>query len=268
MGSSDLCEREATLARELHNTGGGRASLCRCPQPTPHLSLWPTAKVSTGSYCYSSGDHSKPVLNLEGAAKLWPTPNLPTGGRTLPDGSTEPGITPDGTKRQVDLQHAAKGWATPNAHDGRRPGADTRSTQGANLSRDAAMWPTPDASVAQDGETPTTWLERRERVKATAENGNGMGTPLAMAARLWATPTARDWKSDDPDQSLEHSPLLGRQVLRTEAVGEPGSSAAVLNPSFVEALMGFPIGWTDCAPLETPSSRKSPRSRGKFSRSG
>jgi hypothetical protein len=27
----------------------------------------------------------------------------------------------------------------------------------------------------------------------------------------------------------------------------------VLNPLFVEALMGLPLGWTDCAPLETAS---------------
>lgn len=27
-----------------------------------------------------------------------------------------------------------------------------------------------------------------------------------------------------------------------------------LNPLFVERLMGFPVGWTDCEPSETPSS--------------
>jgi hypothetical protein len=25
-----------------------------------------------------------------------------------------------------------------------------------------------------------------------------------------------------------------------------------LNPEFVECLMGFPVGWTDCEPSETP----------------
>jgi hypothetical protein len=38
------------------------------------FSSWPTAKVTTGDYSYSRGDHSKPVLNLEGAAKQWTTP--------------------------------------------------------------------------------------------------------------------------------------------------------------------------------------------------
>jgi len=33
-----------------------------------------------------------------------------------------------------------------------------------------------------------------------------------------------------------------------------------LHPSFAEAAMGFPIGWTELAPAVTPSSRKSPNS--------
>ena len=56
----------------------------------------------------------------------------------------------------------------------------------------SGLWPTPDASVAQDGENPETWLARRERVKLTANNGNGMGMPLTIAARLWPTPRAED----------------------------------------------------------------------------
>jgi len=38
---------------------------------------WPTPKAATGDYQYSSGDHSKKVLNLSGVAQLagWPTPD-------------------------------------------------------------------------------------------------------------------------------------------------------------------------------------------------
>lgn len=35
-----------------------------------------------------------------------------------------------------------------------------------------------------------------------------------------------------------------------------------LNPCFAELVMGFPIGWTELAPQETPSSRKSRKSSG------
>jgi hypothetical protein len=55
-----------------------------------------------------------------------------------------------------------------------------------------SVWPTADASVAQDGESPETWLARRDRLKETKNNGNGCGTPLAMAAAMWPTAQAHD----------------------------------------------------------------------------
>ena len=38
----------------------------------------------------------------------------------------------------------------------------------------------------------------------------------------------------------------------------PDAVGGQLNPTWVEWLMGFPIGWTDLEPSETPSSPKSP----------
>ncbi len=43
-----------------------------------------------------------------------------------------------------------------------------------------------------DGESPETFIARRERNKAKGYNGNGMGTPLAMAAQMWPTACATD----------------------------------------------------------------------------
>jgi hypothetical protein len=39
-------------------------------------------------------------------------------------------------------------------------------------------------------------------------------------------------------------------------------STGLVRPSWAEARMGYPIGWTECTPLETPSSRKSRKSSG------
>jgi hypothetical protein len=96
------------------------------------------------------------------------------------------------------------------------------------------------------------------------------GNEFSSAVRQWATPSVRDWKSDDASQSPEHSPPLGRQVLRETGEASqfptPTSSrrhglqshgrnvvAARLNPAFVEWLMGWPRGWSACAPLATAS---------------
>lgn len=46
-----------------------------------------------------------------------------------------------------------------------------------------------------DGEDLEKWQERRARVKADKRNGNGFGTPLAVAVRLLPTCTAGDAKA-------------------------------------------------------------------------
>jgi len=86
--------------------------------------------------------------------------------------------------------------------------------------------------------------------------GHG-GRDLVDQTQAWATPAARDWKSDDPNQSPEHSPPLGRQVLRaTGPASKSDSGPRRLNPASVEWLMGLPPGWTACEPVETESFRR------------
>ena len=97
--------------------------------------------------------------------------------------------------------------------------------------------PTPAACVANDGERSETWLARRERVKLTANNGNGMGMPLTIAVQL-LTPCASDWKGRT---NWEAAGRHGQQRLPDCLPTGPGTH---LNPSFVEEMMGFPVGWT------------------------
>jgi DNA (cytosine-5)-methyltransferase 1 len=66
-------------------------------------------------------------------------------------------------------------------------------------SRRGTLFPTPAASVTNDGESLASWESRRDRLAALGYNGNGMGTPLAIAvqrlgARRMPTPAARDVK--------------------------------------------------------------------------
>jgi hypothetical protein len=56
-------------------------------------------------------------IHLPQAVNMWPTPNVPNGGRALPAGTSPTGITPDGKKRQVGLENAVKMWPTPTAED-------------------------------------------------------------------------------------------------------------------------------------------------------
>lgn len=153
-----------------------------------------------------------------GVLRFWPTPNVPHGGRCMNQEDFEAKGNTERGKRQVSLESATR------------------------------FWPTPDASVAQDGETPGTWLARREKLKATHQNGNGCGTPLSMAAQLfgtpdisrrwptpqarvaiWSTPRASDGEKGGPNQSFGAGGTpLPSQVARwpTPMAGESEKQAS------------------------------------------
>lgn len=54
------------------------------------------------------------------------------------------------------------------------------------------LLPTPAAMNPNDGESVETWEARRVRTKERVKNGNGFGTPLAIAVQLLPTPSAAD----------------------------------------------------------------------------
>jgi hypothetical protein len=61
----------------------------------------------------------------------WPTPTLPSGGQTPPEGTSATGMTPDGRKVQVTLKDVANlaSWNTPSARDHKdTPGMATTGT--------------------------------------------------------------------------------------------------------------------------------------------
>jgi hypothetical protein len=72
----------------------------------------------------------------------------------------------------------------------------------------------------------------------------------------WPTPKARDWRSGGTDPAKVQARIDRRKNqgvidLPDAAVHRlwvPGFSG-LLNPSFSEALMGWPIGWTECEQL-------------------
>jgi len=103
----------------------------------------------------------------------------------------------------------------------------------------------------------------------TDETGSGLfHTPTATANQMapsmrsapgswWPTPTAHLHKEGGyPAEYTRNTPTLTAEATQSE--GKPHSSGS-LNPAWVEWLMGFPQGWTDLKPSETPSSRKSLR---------
>lgn len=94
-----------------------------------------------------------------------------------------------------------------------------------------AEWPTPTATDAKGAGSALY----------STESGRHSGTTLTDAVvRLeWPTPTASDYGSNQGGAAGRSGPA--RPSLSATARGP-------LNPAWIEALMGFPPGWTDVGP--------------------
>jgi hypothetical protein len=68
-----------------------------------------------------------------------------------------------------------------------------------------------------------------------------------MGVKMWPTPKARDARPGNQAEALRHTPDLPFAA---------GGHGGQLNPMWVGWLMGFPIGWSSCTPLETGSYRR------------
>lgn len=87
-----------------------------------------------------------------------------------------------------------------------------------------------------------------------SSQGNRKSPNLGTAVHLWPTPTSSPNSNRTmrraPSHGAGHGKVLGGEVNEVEA--EAGRPRGLLNPTWVEWLMGFPLGWTALDPSETP----------------
>jgi hypothetical protein len=217
--------------------------------PVSDSSSWPTpsAKPYGSNQSPSPGAALRPSLQTLSAQ--WPTP-------TATDRRASGAAAYPATDRR------ASGAAAYPATDRRASGAaaypatDTHNP-GTTLT-DAAvrLWPTP---AARDWKgAPDTEADRGTRGAPDTEADRGTrGAPLNEVAKLWRTPSATDGGgmggAQDPEKRLAggHSLRLQDQALTFEPTSsrravspDSGTAGMVLNPEFVEALMGLPPRWS------------------------
>lgn len=118
------------------------------------------------------------------------------------------------------------------------------------------LWPTPTAGNFNDGESVESWEARRAKLKETLKNGNGCGTPLAMAAKMWPTPTASESANRNTKPCPSHQIGMHGKVL----AGEVGGN---LSADWVECLMGFPPGWSEVSLVDQASLKKHGKRRAR-----
>lgn len=112
------------------------------------------------------------------------------------------------------------------------------------------LWPTP-ATRDYKG------TNSMESIQRSLDAGkNGFLGQLPNAVKMWCTPNARDYKNATAKEWDNHKNTrnLNRQMAKLYEGGQSTEERnGQLNPTWVEWLMGFPIGWTDLSASETPS---------------
>lgn len=120
-----------------------------------------------------------------------------------------------------------------------------------NLPR-AVFWRTPAAKNAEQGPKSPEFFAHCLRT------GQSQIT-LTDQVRMWPTP-----RSADGEKGIRTPAGAARErERRKNGLDLPSEAGGSLNPTWVEWLMGFPTGWTDLKPSETPLS---PGKRIRYSR--
>jgi hypothetical protein len=189
---------------------------------TDAIRQWPTPQTADGERGSQTPMRGDGNPTMRGAALQWATPSA----RDWRSGDASD-QTMERNARPLNEQVVSR-WATPDTfnrksrkaltastENGRRSGGGNSSPPGleqmaelhagvmppemegiplppATRTMVESLWPTPDASVANDGEGPETWRARQEILKEKHVNGNGAGVPLSILAQEatteWATP--------------------------------------------------------------------------------
>ena len=165
-------------------------------------------------------------------------------------------------------------WPTLAASDGQRAGTITDKMTGQSLPQmvnTPAKWPTPTLQGLNGGSnsrksaiakgtwpTPTSMdsiiRSKESWEKAQFRPRQGKNLIKLGDIQYWPTPTAHNAKKTNaPSELNRNTPTLAAQA---------GGS---LNPTWVEWLMGWPLGWTDLKPLATDKCRFVPQQHGSFS---
>lgn len=191
----------------------------------------------------------------------------------------------------VALPEQVKHWATPKANDPEKRGNFDSTNPRNGLPGQVLKWPTPSESASHQGQNEADGKRGQTLVGAARnqnwptpttprphDNENTAGMPMASQKQMdlatavnWPTPAGRDGRdgrASEETMQRNSRPLNEVVVCGQQDQANPstnGNRPGQLNPDWVEALMGYPPGWTVCNCSETPSSQTPPNSPGELS---
>jgi DNA (cytosine-5)-methyltransferase 1 len=159
------------------------------------------------------------------------------------------GLSPNG----VDSFH------TPNT-----TGLDGGSNSRKALKQRQEMWPTPclPGNGGTNGKAKMKKMLANKWPTPTCHNSNEKGSPsefkrdspgLGTVVLWFPTPQASDNRDrgNMSNPSIQRRIKIGKQIMLSQSVDR---NSGLLNPTWVEWLMGWPLEWTDLKPLEMDKS--------------
>jgi len=167
--------------------------------------------------------------------------DLPESSVTLPKwGMMRDGVLSERTTLALPTSGTESGlWPTPTTQD--NPQIKGKDKRGTTLGGAVRMWPTPTVACATGGQTSRGGNRKNELL-------------LAGAATAFPTPKSRDWKGKSQ---------RGNYGNTTDCLPN-AVHGGQLNPTWVEWLIGWPLGWTDLSALATDKFRQWLHSHGKY----
>jgi hypothetical protein len=257
-GLSCPCRCHTSMSSAAASLARISLTLARAPDSTGHARVFgQSTPVSLASF--------------DPDTSSWRTSQLSLLGGSEPFSETWPrsGMTRSGTAYQLAPLAPLTGgtapgsWPTPTAMDA-TSGSVGHQLALSMLAKSGALAAgnTADQAVAEHTRLPaengtrhSTWPTRhgicQPEPRRPEPSGNEFGRAVNKA-ETWATPTA--WLGCRPNRAVGKAERFSnpeRSNELSDQIAARGTSGS-LNPTWVEWLMGFPIGWTDLEALGTP----------------
>jgi hypothetical protein len=206
------------------------------PDWTSYLERLPKSAMTVSGRLYELPMLAHRTSGNDGSALQFPTARA----TDYKNGRSPEGLAKAGRTWSNGLHDAVTHWATVTADDANN--ATRASGAFSSLTRDVLTWATPNAADNQ------------------GTHGGGQGRSLRTDMHTWATPVASDTRG------LNHGNREGRSLRKDlHKISHPNE---ILNPDWVELLMGYPVGWTSPASQVAQTNRNTAMNRRVLVRKG
>lgn len=257
---------ESDETRLARGSDGRRtlATAVRDDEETDEQRMWPTPRTAQASMYPESDDtlegrgrsgmdtlaKAVDVAEKEDDPRMWRTPStLDAHGEFVREGKKLSGRKPTDPQVMLADQVAAEErdkdlWPTPRAAN---PGSRPHSKGGRVLSEEV--------EIAEDMRERGVNRQGEVAPEPTPPDDFDVMDILGdkPQQQSWPTPRANDWKGADPARDENRS---GRRhagddlATAVDKKRDKEKDPAMLNPDWVDWLMGWPIGWTAMRPLD------------------